>query len=72
VCVIVALLAMLVSSLAWAGYDVHITRKAFWANTSGEKISLEQWKAYVLVDPQVVNPEKKRVNRRTSVGNPTV
>ncbi|NMV41382.1 hypothetical protein HGR00_26030 [Ralstonia insidiosa] len=52
---IVASLAFLASSLAWAGYDVHITRKAFWADTSGERIPLEQWKAYVLVDSQVVN-----------------
>jgi hypothetical protein len=52
---IVAVLAFLASGLASAGHDVHVTRKAFWADPSGERITLEQWDAYVLVDPQVVN-----------------
>ncbi|AUT70732.1 hypothetical protein WQE_35275 [Paraburkholderia hospita] len=42
--VIVALVAFLTSGLAWAGYDVHITRKAFWGDTSGTRITLDQWK----------------------------
>ncbi|CAG9243417.1 conserved exported hypothetical protein [Paraburkholderia caribensis] len=51
----IALLAFMASSHAWAGYDVHITRKSFWADASGPRITLEQWKAYVRGDPQVVN-----------------
>ncbi|EUC16043.1 hypothetical protein PMI06_005434 [Burkholderia sp. BT03] len=53
--VIVALLAFLTSGLAWAGHDVHITRKAFWGDTSGTRITLDQWKAYVQTEPQVAN-----------------
>jgi hypothetical protein len=53
--VIVALVAFLTSGLAWAGYDVHITRKAFWGDTSGTRITLDQWKAYVQTEPQVAN-----------------
>jgi hypothetical protein len=54
-CVIVAMLALVSSELAWAGYDVHITRKEFWADTAGERITLEQWKAYIKADPQVMS-----------------
>jgi len=53
--VVVALLAFMASSLAYAGYDVHVTRKSFWAEASGPRITLEQWKAYVQSDRQVVN-----------------
>lgn len=58
--VIVALLAFLTSSLAWAGYDVHITRKAFWADTSGLRITLAEWRAYVQSDSQVASDSANR------------
>jgi hypothetical protein len=35
------------------GYDLHITRKDFWADEEGERISPEEWQAYVNGDPEI-------------------
>jgi hypothetical protein len=44
----------LVSGIAHAGYDVHITRRAEWSDEKGPKISLAEWRAYLLTDSQVI------------------
>jgi hypothetical protein len=38
------------------GYDLHITRKAFWAAPEGDQISLDEWNRYVAGDPDI-NPD---------------
>lgn len=48
-----AILLLLASTWAVAGYDVHITRKPFWADESGPEITIEQWQAYLRLDRQV-------------------
>ena len=56
--ILVAVLLSLVSTLAIAGYDLHITRKAFWADETGSKITFAEWQAYVHSDKQVArDPE---------------
>jgi len=50
-----ALILLLVSSIAVAGYDLHITRKNFWADESGQKITFAEWKNYVRSDKQVAH-----------------
>lgn len=50
-----ALALWLVSSAALAGYDLHITRKQFWADKSGPTITFAEWKSYVRSDTQVVH-----------------
>jgi len=35
------------------GYDLHITRKEFWAGAEGPEISLSDWESYVRNDPEV-------------------
>ncbi|NBF12693.1 hypothetical protein [Pseudomonas sp. Fl4BN1] len=50
---IISILLLLASGWAVAGYDMHITRKPFWADESGPKVSFEQWLAYLRHDPQV-------------------
>lgn len=35
------------------GYDVHVTRKDYWADDDGPEISLEEWKDYVANDPEI-------------------
>jgi len=35
------------------GYDVHITRKGNWFDQSRPKISIDEWKALVLSDPDM-------------------
>jgi len=40
------------------GYDLHITRKAFWADDEGPVITLENWAAYVETDLEItLDPE---------------
>jgi hypothetical protein len=50
---LISLLLLLAASTATAGYDIHVTRKSFWADEVGPKITAEQWQAYVKTDPQV-------------------
>ncbi len=35
------------------GYDLHITRKKFWADQDGPQITTGEWLAYVATDPQI-------------------
>lgn len=42
------------SPYAIAGYDIHISRKPFWADEEGPKITFEEWLRCVKSDPQVV------------------
>jgi hypothetical protein len=35
------------------GYDIHITRKAQWADSEGPIISLDEWKALVMQDAEM-------------------
>lgn len=35
------------------GYGLHVTRKEFWADDGGPKISLEEWQLYVESDPEI-------------------
>lgn len=45
------------------GYDLHITRRNFWADDDGQAITLEEWLVYVALDvdieadPQNPGPE---------------
>jgi hypothetical protein len=36
------------------GYDLHVTRKEFWADPEGPVISLDEWLAYLARDPDIV------------------
>ncbi|MDG9925641.1 MULTISPECIES: hypothetical protein [unclassified Pseudomonas] len=47
-----AFLAM-ISQFVYAGYDLHITKKDFWADENGPCISREEWSNYVKTDRQV-------------------
>jgi hypothetical protein len=43
------------------GYDAHITRKKFWADSEGRPITAQEWLAYVATDPQLrLDPTSKR------------
>ena len=35
------------------GYDLHITRRAEWADRDGPEITLKEWEAYVRSDDEV-------------------
>ena|GEM_PF-2686269 len=37
------------------GYDLHITRKEFWADKEGSIITLEEWQQYVATDPDLAS-----------------
>lgn len=39
---------------AFAGYDIHVTRKPFWADETGAVITTAEWLAYVGSDPEIV------------------
>ena len=40
------------------GYDLHITRKEFWADDGGPEIPLEEWVALVKADPSIQPDDK--------------
>jgi len=48
----------MVSNLALAGYDVHVTRKPHWADTNGPRITFTEWQSYVEGD-KAVQPDKQ-------------
>ena len=50
---ILAIALLFVSTAAFAGYDLHVTRKESWADESGPKITFVEWKAYVRSDHQI-------------------
>ena len=35
------------------GYDLHITRRAEWADDQGPEITLKEWRAYLKSDAQI-------------------
>ena len=35
------------------GYDIHITRKSFYFDETGEEISLDEWKGFVHQDSEM-------------------
>lgn len=47
------LLFSMISNLAIAGYDVHVTRKPHWADTKGPRITFAEWQSYVEGDGAV-------------------
>ena len=39
-------------------YDIHITRKEFWADEDGPQISFDEWREYLATDPTIeLDPE---------------
>ncbi|MGY2146711.1 hypothetical protein ACW9I5_28900 [Pseudomonas azotoformans] len=50
----VFLLLLALSNFALAGYDVHITRKGFWADEAGPAITVEEWREHLKTDSQLV------------------
>ena len=44
---------VLLSGVALAGYDAHLTRKTNWFDAVGPRISFADWLSYVRRDPQV-------------------
>jgi hypothetical protein len=50
---ITGLCLVLLSGVALAGYDAHITRRADWSDNAGPRISFLEWQNYVQSDPQV-------------------
>lgn len=45
---------LVLSTFAVAGYDLHITRKDFWADEVGPIITFEEWQEHLKTDPQIV------------------
>ncbi len=35
------------------GYDLHVTRRSFWADEEGQSISIEEWLACAKDDPEL-------------------
>lgn len=53
------------------GYDVHLTRKEFWADDEGPEITLNEWQAYVAGDPEIVSdPENPGPENYVYVAHP--
>ncbi len=48
----------MVSQFVYAGYDLHITKKDFWADENGPCISREEWNNYVKTDSQIQRDDK--------------
>ena len=44
------------------GYDLHITKKEFWADENGPVLKKEEWEKYVASDPEVIRDENNSVN----------
>ncbi|MCO7557250.1 hypothetical protein [Metapseudomonas otitidis] len=59
---IIAALLVMVSKLAYAGYDLHITKKDFWADESGPCISREEWSNYVKTDNEIQRDDKNSID----------
>ena len=51
---LISVLLLAISTFAVAGYDLHISRKPFWADDFGPKITFEEWQEYLKIDPQVI------------------
>ncbi|MFZ6694082.1 hypothetical protein ACO0K1_20145 [Undibacterium sp. SXout20W] len=50
---LIPLIFVSVSSVAFAGYDDHVTRKVHWADANGPLILLTEWRRYVQGDRDV-------------------
>lgn len=50
---LVLLILVTLSNAAFAGYDLHITRKSHWADEGGAKISLAEWRSYARQDREI-------------------
>ena len=44
------------------GYDLHITKKDFWADENGQCISREDWNNYVKTDNQIQHNTKNSID----------
>lgn len=45
------------------GYDVHVTRREFWADEEGSEITLEEWLSYISHDTEIepcIDPQLDR------------
>jgi hypothetical protein len=62
--VIFFLLCAGLGSVAFAGYDVHITRSADWTESEKVPIKLEEWMKYVRSDHEFKLIEPKDANAR--------
>lgn len=47
------ILFLLIAANAFAGYDVHITRRKTWTDEKGPEITLQEWKDVVLSDAEM-------------------
>ena len=59
---LVGLLLLVLAKFAFAGYDLHLTRKAHWADERGPKVTLAEWRAYVKGDKQIVRDANNSEN----------
>lgn len=49
---LISVLLLGISTFAFAGYDLHISRKVFWADELGPEITLKEWQEHLRIDPQ--------------------
>jgi len=59
---VAAFLLILFSNLAFAGYDLHITRKPHWADEVGPKIAISEWHEYLKRDRQLSRDKQNSEN----------
>jgi len=52
---IALILLLIASSTAFAGYELHITRKNHWADVAGPRITESEWQSYVQQDTAIQN-----------------
>ncbi|WP_413457235.1 hypothetical protein [Herbaspirillum huttiense] len=52
---IALILLLIASSAAFAGYELHITRKNHWADVAGPRITESEWQSYVQQDTAIQN-----------------
>lgn len=52
---IALILLLIASSTAFAGYELHITRKNHWADVAGPRITESEWQSYVQQDATIQN-----------------
>lgn len=51
---LISVLLLGISTFAIAGYDLHISRKVFWADELGPEITLKEWQEHLRIDLQVI------------------
>jgi hypothetical protein len=52
-------------------YDLHITRRQYWASEDGPSIGLAEWAQYVAMDPDVVPDPQNNEEDYIYSGHPT-